>query len=300
MNKLIMMVGLPASGKSRQAKLIKEALNGETVIHASDELRKELFGDTNDNTQNDKLFQELHKRIKEDLKSGKNVVYDATNINYKRRMAFLQEIKNIPCEKIAVVMATTYEDCLTQNQTRERQVPEHVIKRMYKNFYIPQYYEGWDDIKINWCKNYNLNHFDRLEYLSGINQNNSHHTLTIGEHCDRCAENILYETDNVNLYYAGLLHDFGKAFTKEYKNSKGEPTDEAHYYQHHLVSAYESMFYLQNKYDIEILSIAKLITWHMQPFFMKEQKNIDKFIKMVGQDFYDNLMILHEADKLAK
>jgi hypothetical protein len=32
---------------------------------------------------------------------------------------------------------------------------------------------------------------------------------------------------------------------------------------------------------------------------MKEQKTIDKFIKMVGQDFYDKLMILHEADKNA-
>ena len=46
--------------------------------------------------------------------------------------------------------------------------------------------------------------------------------------------------------------------------------------------------------------LTNYIQWHMQPFFMKEQKTIDKFIKMVGQEFYDKLMILHEADRIAK
>lgn len=301
MNKLIMMVGLPASGKSQQAKLIKETLNGETVIHASDELRKELFGDTNDNTQNDKLFQELHNRIKVDLKAGKNVIYDATNIHYKRRMAFLQEIRKIPCEKIAVLMATIYEDCLAQNQTRERQVPEHAIKRMYKNFYIPQYYEGWDNIQIVWAKDYKLSNIDLINKLSQIEQDNLHHTMTIGNHCVACAEYLLdsskrFKTNSFNMYYAGLFHDAGKAFTKEFKDAKGEPTKEAHFYQHHLVSAYDAMFYLKNLSIEDLLYITQLITWHMHPF-----NNIsDKFIKMVGQDFYNDLMILHEADKMAK
>lgn len=304
MNRFIMMVGLPASGKSRQARLIKETLDGETVIHSSDKLREELFGDTNDNTQNDKLFQELHKRIKADLKAGKNVIYDATNINYKRRMAFLQEIKNIQCEKIAVVMATTYEDCLAQNETRERKVPEHVIKRMYLNFYIPQYYEGWNKIQIIWNTDDYI--FDIHELFNGdnglnkINQDNPYHTLTIGNHCLKCSAICETLTSDFELNIAALYHDIGKRFTKQFKNMKGEDTEVAHYYNHHLVSAYDSLFYLKDLPKRNILNITNYIQWHTQPFFMKEQKTIDKFIKMVGQEFYDKLMILHEADRIAK
>jgi hypothetical protein len=38
----------------------------------------------------------------------------------------------------------------------------------------------------------------------------------------------------------------------------------------------------------------------MQPYFIKTEKSRNKFIKLVGQDFYDKLMLLNQADKLAK
>ena len=93
-----MVVGLPASGKSTYCKSISEKYNAK--IFSSDELRVELFGSDDDkvNTKenNQKVFDVLHKRIKESLKSGNDVIYDATNINSKRRTAFLNELKNIP------------------------------------------------------------------------------------------------------------------------------------------------------------------------------------------------------------
>ena len=66
---------------------------------------------------------------------------------------------------------------------------------------------------------------------------------------------------------------------------------------HHLVSAYDSLFYIDEYNDI--LLRANYIQWHMQPFFMETEKAKNKFIKLVGQEFYDNLMILHQADLLA-
>ncbi len=65
MAKLYMMVGLPASGKSTYAQYIAEQENA--IIHSSDSLREELFGDVNENSRNDELFRELHNRIKADL-----------------------------------------------------------------------------------------------------------------------------------------------------------------------------------------------------------------------------------------
>ena len=76
MAKFIMLAGLPGSGKSTYAEELvrKEGF----VVHSSDKIREEL-GDVNDQSKNEQVFTILHKRIKEDLRSGKNVIYDATN-----------------------------------------------------------------------------------------------------------------------------------------------------------------------------------------------------------------------------
>ena len=298
MSKFYMMIGLPASGKSTEAKKIAKENNA--IIHASDLLREELFGTADIQEDNELVFTELHKRIKTDLRSGKNVIYDATNISYKRRKAFLQEIQKIDCPKIAVFIATPYEDCLKNNQQRERKVPEYVIAKMYKNFYIPQMYEGWDKINIIWKYSVTDFPYDELKQKLDIPQDNPHHTLTVYQHCVKCKD--LIKIDDHLLKIAALYHDIGKPFTKQFKNAKGESTEYAHYYQHHLVSAYNAIFYLKKEMpnDNNILKVVNYITWHMQPFFIQSEKAKDKFIKLLGQEFYDNLMILHEADKLSK
>ncbi len=90
---LHMMVGLPASGKSRFAKEMTDCFGG--VIYSSDKIREELSGNINNQDINNEVFNILHKRVKENLQKGINIFYDATNINYKRRMSFLKELKNI-------------------------------------------------------------------------------------------------------------------------------------------------------------------------------------------------------------
>lgn len=97
MNKpiFIMMIGLPASGKSGQAK--KLAAKYDAEIFSSDALREEMFGDVNHQTNNDVLFKELHKRIRGCLTYGKSAIYDACNISYKHRMEFLKSLNRIHC-----------------------------------------------------------------------------------------------------------------------------------------------------------------------------------------------------------
>lgn len=302
MTKFIMMVGLPGSGKSLRAKNL--AVKENAIIHSSDTLRQELFGDENTQDNNEELFKELHRRIKQDLKGEQNVIYDATNISYKRRKAFLEELKKINCEKICYLVATPYEKCLDQNKSRKRQIPEYVIKKMYLSFYIPQYYEGWDKINIIWNdEEYNFDIHELFNGANGLNkisQDNPNHTLTIGEHCLKCAGICEELVDDFELNMAALYHDIGKRFTKQFKNSKGEDTDIAHYYQHHLVSAYDSMFYLRWLDDYTVLNVVKYIQWHMQPFFIKTDKAKNKLINLIGQTAYEKLLILHKADKLAK
>jgi hypothetical protein len=174
------------------------------------------------------------------------------------------------------------------------------------NFYIPQYYEGWNDIKIIWNDEgfevdpYKL--FLGEDGLNNISQNNPHHDYTIGWHCIYAHRICKKLTSEFEVYMAALYHDIGKKFTKVFHNAKGEPTDIARYYQHHLVSAYESLFHLRD-YGIKntnlLLNITNYIQWHMQPHLCQSEKEREKFIKLVGREFYDKLMILHEADKKA-
>lgn len=298
MNKtnFLMLAGLPCSGKSTIAQeLAKEY---DATIFSSDALREELFNDVNDQTHNQELFVELHRRIKECLKSGKSAIYDACNISYKRRMAFLSELKNIPCEKICVLVATPYDECLKRNEVRERKVPEYVIERMYRNFDVPWYYEGWDEIIDN-ADEYNdgMMPFEWIESVMDYNQDNPHHTLSLGEHCRQALKYVKDNKGSSTLIHAATLHDCGKPFCKTFKNSKGEITDVAHYYAHERCGSYDSLFYSYASADR--LRTAVIIRWHMQPYFWEKDGNEklhNKYRRLWGEYLYSDIMMLHAAD----
>ena len=101
---------------------------------------------------------------------------------------------------------------------------------------------------------------------------------------------------------SALLHDIGKKFTKEYKDSNGNPTDVAHYYQHHLVSAYDAIKYLNNFSTNDMLEILALIQWHMFPYFWEKDNNKKmekKYRNLWGEELYRKIMLLHIADEAA-
>ena len=124
--------------------------------------------------------------------------------------------------------------------------------------------------------------------------------MTVGAHCIATYANI--HGGSPELYEAAMLHDIGKPFTKAFKNSKGDDTDIAHYYEHHHVSAYDSLFYISPALDV--LYVAGLIQWHMRPFELervpKSQKALEKFKRLIGEKMYNDVMVLHEADIKAK
>lgn len=300
---LNMLVGIPASGKSYFANnLVK---NHNYILHSSDDLRKELYGDASVQGDHSALFSELHRRIKEDLKSGKNVVYDATNINYKKRMAFLREIKNIECNKICTVIATPISECIKRNSKRDRTVPIEVIYRMRENFDFPAYFEGWDNIEIVYnCIDSELENytFDRYyEDYKDYDQKNEHHNSTLYYHCFKVYKYLLDNSNNSNLIIAGYLHDCGKPYVASNKDRKGNITENTHYYNHHKVSSYESIFYAyKEKCSTEdIIKICSYVLWHMQPYFNNTEKLVNKYRKMWGEEFFNDIMLLHKADVLA-
>lgn len=318
MSKFIMLVGLPASGKSTYAysgQLKDEGFN----IHSSDLIREELLGDSKDQTGNQKVFQTLHKRIKDDLAKGVNTVYDATNISYKRRMAFLREIERFKSKKICVFFATPYEDCITRDSLREFPVGEEVIKKMYKNIWIPQREEGWDEIEV--ILDYKRGTYDLKTFLDSLkdyDQDTPFHELTLGQHMHstyiKIYKNLMEPridlTRHENLLLAAKMHDIGKPFTRDYDEEKERAT----YYQHHLTGGYDALFYLSDSHFFEpltrmsiqeemyigdIMEVCGLIQWHMYPYNVKQESTRIRFLNTVGKDRYEKIMFLHKADKEA-
>lgn len=308
--KIMMMVGLPGSGKSTFAQNIITD-TGKPIIHSSDALREELTGDVNNQDNNVDLFNELHKRIKDDLRNGKDVVYDAINISKKRRTAFLNELKNIDCIKICVLVMTPFDKCIEFNANRERVVPEDVLHKMIRNWCPPSTNEGFDSIIVK----YNVDKDDTGIWsiktlfegdcgIDNFNQENSHHSLTLGQHCRKAADYILeHDENNLVLQAAALLHDVGKIMTKSNINGKGEIDGDFHYYQHHCVGAYEAMFYAKELYfsEEDVLYISNLIYYHMHPYLSWNQsKSVERRNRIqIGEKMFDDIMLLHEADVAA-
>ena len=320
MNKpsFIMMVGLPGSGKSTYAKTL--TLDGKPyIIHSSDKLREELYGDAAIQGDNNKLFAELHKRIKEDLRYGENVVYDATNIKKKNRIAFLREIEDVPCHKDCIVMATEYKACVYNNEHRERKVPPEVIRRMFLNYQPPHESEGFREIIYVFTyltsdnrlvetppnDDYTLSKFFKI--ANNFNQENSHHTFSLGKHCAETGKYIQNKrTNDFWLLMAALLHDVGKLDTKTKFNSRGVEDGEYHYYNHNCAGSYSSMFYFNNIERVwnkpcPMSDVTNYIYYHMHPYLAWKQseraKERDK--KLLGSKMFNDIMLLHEADLAA-
>lgn len=302
---LVMMVGLPASGKSTYAEHLAGEIDAR--IFSSDAIRKELYGDQRVQGDPQQVFGLLHKRIREALNNGKNVIYDACNINKKRRMSFLLSLSKItrPFDYICVVMNKSYSECLFDNEQRDFAVPQDVITRMYKNWNPPHCSEGFDIIRYEYCNKWMLENtlVSLIKKFENFKQYNQYHTLNLGDHLRKTAGHVAYSMPNdTNLIIAALLHDCGKPFCQTFTNKKGEYDGNCHYYQHHCVGAYDAMNQLSYGYsDDDIADITNLIFYHMRPLTAWQQsKNaLKKDEDILGKEFIDRLLLLNQADLLA-
>lgn len=308
---LIMYCGLPGSGKSTQAKKYADA-NGWNVF-SSDDLREELFGDVNHQTDNNTLFQELHKRIRTCLLAGGNAIYDATNIRYKQRAAFLESLSKIPCRKICIVMNVPYDTCLKRNAARERKVPEPVLRKMYLSWDTPAAYEGWDDIILFEEESHTVERQKgwREKFIAptiGFDQKNPHHSLTLYDHMKNAGRWILTNkfaeaSSRLPLILvAAHYHDIGKVYAQVFEDSKGNQSEYAHYYGHEHCGSYDVLLDGSRFDSSGKLYISLLIRWHMTPYVWEKDGNErlrKKYKRLWGDRLYEDIMLLHAADTAA-
>lgn len=307
---LIMLVGVPASGKStltaRYASLGAKILSSDT-IRAELSAKAETAMDERERRRiNTAVFDRIAHEAREALATGQDTVIDATNLSRKRRMGFLGHINGIPCYKKCVLLITSPEECFRRNLGRQgnARVPDEALHAMLTRFECPAVGEGWDEIETA---------ADAIPYrfpteeLKDFSQDNPHHTLTLDEHMRKAWEHLAERGAPEHLLQVALCHDNGKLYTKRFENSRGEPTETAHYYGHECYGAY---LYLAERLcgrhpseqeREQILYEARLIGAHMRPLNAWDRsphaKARDEAI--YGADFMKDLLLLHEADRAA-
>ena len=261
---LYMMVGLPGSGKTQQAHMLAKEINAEVLTIS--EIRKELSQE-NPNIAETEVFATMNVRAKAIIADNCNVVIDSTNIKSFNRSKFLSHIqKEIPCKAICVVMATPYEICLKNNANR---INSDYIKGLYFNWETPAYWEGWDEIWLNYehleWASINGNCFDFICNYKMHDLGDKAKPNYLGTHCVDVYHYLEDEVTNSDISYqrkaslltAAMIHDCGKLATKSMVNGK------VVYYHHSNVGAYESLFFGPVYKDVDKIYISNLINYHM-------------------------------------
>jgi putative nucleotidyltransferase with HDIG domain len=310
MAKLIILCGLPGSGKSYYAEQLLSTwcvfCEPDTVIHSSDAIRKELFGDAGSQENNALVFDTMHKRVREDLRAGKTVIYDATNITRKSRRGAINLASKDDVVECHIVW-TPIHTCIKRDAERERSVGKEVIDKMLRRWQSPHRSEGFSHIEVI-CSDRDFNQVDYIAMHTAqmhIPHDNPHHTLGVWEHCmqARCnLEQCAGRPVNVDLKMAAMWHDIGKPYTKGYKADKETGVidySHAHYYDHHCVGGYLTygLFLHEGGLDDEELDFMCWVSWlvcnHMEPFFnSKYYRGLPEYLKQ-------SIDILHEADVAA-
>lgn len=154
---LIFMYGYPAAGKTTYSKLVYESFKDQgvdMVLISADKIRELLYGSEDIYGNPEEVYQSILVRMREALMTGKNVIYDATNLYKNYRMDYLTALKNVDCYKMIIRVNTDKETCIERHNKRGRNIP---IEKLMKYFVIdqpPTMEEGWDSIEdISYSEN---------------------------------------------------------------------------------------------------------------------------------------------------
>lgn len=127
---LLLTVGIPGSGKSTW---IKKHSKGFEIV-SPDEIRKRLTGDISDQSQNGLVFKIARDNITKRLNDGKNVIFDATNVDTATRKKFVKELPKAQLQAKLFDIEPKEAKARIKKRKEGSEVPDDIVDTMHKQY----------------------------------------------------------------------------------------------------------------------------------------------------------------------
>ena len=151
---LILLIGLPASGKSVLAEKLKNELKNkhglnEVYIIDTDIIRFRLFGSDFCHTNEKFAVDEKNNKVFEKLSPGNIIIVDDLHYLTSMRHRFYEMCLKKVALYIPIYLSTPVSQCKKWNKKRGLPVPQKVIDEVASKFDIPGKKYLWDRTLLN-------------------------------------------------------------------------------------------------------------------------------------------------------
>ena len=154
MPELVMLCGIPTSGKSTYVKRLKKLdYWKDAVVLSTDNYIEEYakrVGQTYNEVFDDVIpdaTRELELQLNMAKDKAKDIIWDQTNLSVKTRRKKLLKLPSYYGRGV-VYFKVSLEEALERNKHREGKfIPESILKRMWHQFEIPTHNENFDYVE---------------------------------------------------------------------------------------------------------------------------------------------------------
>lgn len=331
---LHLFMGIPGAGKSTKINELKSHLDNVKVIGTDEEYRAKfgtLTGSIPHDVRNEffggirnKLLATLKDAV--DSNNNLNLIFDATNLNRKRRRLFFLEAHRVGADNVIIHwVAALPENAHIQNEQRKgdrivqrahlekhfaglntprkgidcdefviynNPIAEDFAERVKKlEYFEPQTYV-WE---MDWLKDSMTKRFLMQNIVA---HDTRHHLESVDMHIDMVNnEAKKIDPDNMTLRYAAFFHDLGKGQVK----GKSELENELGQYKSHDNVGEEFAMLVLDKAglleDPRFTDVPELVGKHMLAHTMGPRLSKAVCLRNgLSNEFLDQLTLLNKAD----
>jgi len=142
-SRLVLLVGLPGSGKSTWAR------QQGTAVISTDDIRFLLSDDASNQLIHSHVFATVRFLLRRRLELRRPVTYlDATNTTRHERRAYIRLGQMFDASVEAIFFDTPLEVCKERNRNRERVVPEWAMDSLAARLVPPSVEEGFTAVTV--------------------------------------------------------------------------------------------------------------------------------------------------------